>query len=163
MKILNLIDEIRMCMIENGGIYSYEELIELLPHIPVGKIKTILGANSEFVRNQKGSYFHVDIIDLTVEELRNIANIIQDSINDKGYIAGKELCTRIKKNCLSACEKMAAFSEIGIRGAIAYKLREQFSSNGNVISKIGESLSTTDVYAHYCKNEKDLYWIIFMS
>lgn len=156
------IDEICECMIENGGIYSYDELAELLPHVPIEKIKIILGANSEFVRNQKGCYFHANIIDLTDEELKNIGDIIQNSINDKGYASGRELCIEIKEACLSAYEKMTELSEIGIRDVIAYKLREQFSCNGNIISKIGESISATDIYVQYSKGREkftlnDLY------
>ena len=149
------IDEIRKCMIENGGIYSYNEIAKLLPYISIEKIKIILRRNSELVRNQKGSYFHADIIDLTEEEIRNITNIIEESINNKGYISGKEMYNKIKENCLSGYEKMSAFSESGIRNAIAYKLREKFSYNGNVISKIGESLSTADIYAYFCRSRDE--------
>lgn len=90
---VNPADEIRDYMITIGVPVSVDELVEALSHINADTVyRTVAGSHSAaFVRNQKGEYFHADIIRFTQQEMDTITEMIQHSIDDKGYMGGKEL------------------------------------------------------------------------
>ena len=90
------LSEIRECLIEYGRPVEYEELFEVLPHIPQSKIKYILASNGEFVNNGQGAYFHEKIVRLSDEELEGIAEIISQTISEKVFMGGNELYEAIK-------------------------------------------------------------------
>ena len=60
-----------------------------LSHITRDKVVTVLaGTNSEeFIRNQKGKYFHESIVEFTTDEMIKIVKWINEAIADKEYIS----------------------------------------------------------------------------
>ena len=106
------------------------------------------------MRNSKGEYFHADSLDLTEEELENIAAIIDSAIEVHEFISGNELYDAIQNKYPYTFEKNAVFSVIGWRDALKYKLADRFSFVGNIISRAGTSLSMSDVFAEYGKGRQ---------
>lgn len=145
-------DEIRQCMKAHGGPMSIDALCRTLPHLPTERIRTILSANREFVRNRKGEYFHVDVLDLTPEELENIASLMNASIDERSFLSGNELFDAIRAKYPSVWEKNAAFSAIGWRDALKYRLDSRFSFSGNIISRANSALTMSDVFADYARS-----------
>lgn len=131
---------------------EYSELFSILSHIPEQKIRNILAVNSEFISNGRGEYFHVSIASLSDDELEDISNIIQYSIDEKQFISGNELIESIKVKYPYIVEQNVLLSENGLRGAIGYRLKERFSFKGNIISSLGTELSMTEVFEDFCKN-----------
>ena len=148
------IDEVRQYLKQNDGPIQVEELCKSLSHIPEDRIRSILGANVEFVRNSKGEYFHADSLSLTEKELANIVVIIENTIEKQKFISGNELFDAIKAKYPNTFEKNSAFSVIGWRDALKYKLRDSFSFVGNVISRAEKPLSMSDVFTEYGKMRK---------
>ena len=148
------IDEVRQCLKQYDAPVQVEELCNSLSHIAEDRVRFILGSNGEFVRNSKGEYFHADSLDLTEEELENIAAIISSAIEEHEFISGNELYDAIQKKYPYTFEKNAAFSVIGWRDALKYKLADRFSFVGNIISRAGASLSMSDVFAEYGKGRQ---------
>lgn len=146
-------DEIKDCLIQQGAPMEYGELFSILSHIPEQKIKTILAVNSEFISNGRGEYFHESIASLSDDELDDISDIIQYSIDEKQFIGGNELIESIKMKYPYIAEQNALLSDNGLRDAIGYRLKSKFSFKGNIISSLGTELSMTEVFEDFCKSK----------
>lgn len=146
------VEEIRTCLSEKSAPMNYEEMFEYLSHIPEQKVKQILAFNSEFISNGRNEYFHISAAILADEEMTDIARIIEFSIKDKNFISGNELIEAIEKKYPYIIEQNPHLSNLGLRDAIGYKLKKQFSFKGNIISKLGQDLSMMDVFADFCKH-----------
>lgn len=149
------IEEIRRLLKTHVYPMKITEIARTLPNIPEGTIRDILSANLEFVRASKGVYFHADCFEVSDEELNDIANMIQDEINKNGFLSGDELYNIIKILFPYIYEKNEAFPVIGWRDALKYKLKNQFSFNGNIISSKEKPLSMGAVFALYGKNRQN--------
>lgn len=148
------IDEVRQCLKQYDFPVQVDELCDSLSHITEERIRFILGSNGEFVRNSKGEYFHADSLELTKEELENIAAIIDSTIEEHEFISGNELYDAIQTKYPYTFEKNAVFSVIGWRDALKYKFGDRFSFVGNIVSRAGTSLSMSDVFAEYGKERQ---------
>lgn len=148
------IDEVRQCLKQYDFPVQIDELCDSLSHITEERIRSILGSNGEFVRNSKGEYFHADSLELTEEELENIAAIIDSTIEEHEFISGNELYDAIRTKYPYTFEKNAGFSVIGWRDALKYKFGARFSFVGNIVSRAGTSLSMSDVFAEYGKGRQ---------
>ena len=146
------IDEVRQFIKQYDIPLQVDDICSALSHIAKDRVRIILGSNGEFVRNSKGEYFHVDSLDLTDEELENIAAIIDSYIEEQEFISGNELYDAIQNKYPYTFEKNAAFSMIGWRDALKYKLGDRYSFVGNIISRKGKSLSMSDVFTEYGKS-----------
>ena len=143
--------EVREYMIAAGLPVTKDDLKSEFSHIDEKElIRVIQGTNSdEFVRNQQGEYFHADIIKFSQQEMDTIRGLIQSAIADKDYMAGKELIDSIASRLPEINERYPFLTPFGLRDAIAYKLRDEFSFKGKIISTYGQDLSMTDVFAHF--------------
>ena len=148
------IDEVRRCLKQYEFPVQVDELCDSLSHITEERIRFILGSNGEFVRNSKGEYFHADSLELSEEELGNIAAIIDSTIEEHEFISGNELYDAIQTKYPYTFEKNAVFSVIGWRDALKYKFGDRFSFVGNIVSRAGTSLSMSDVFAEYGKGRQ---------
>lgn len=144
-------DEVRNYMITIGAPVTVDDLKAALSHINADAVYwAVAGSHSaEFVRNQKGEYFHADIIQFTQQEIDTITEMIQRAIDDKGYMGGKELTDAIEVKLPTVMERYPFLEWLGLRDAIAYKLRDMFSFKGKIISPYGQNLSMTEVFAHF--------------
>ena len=98
------------------------------------------------------SIFHVSAVHFSDEEMDNIAEIIAAAIEEKQFLSGNELVAAIQSKYPYTYEKNSAFSVVGLRDAIKYHLSNKFSFSGNIISKLGSSLTMSDVFADYCQS-----------
>lgn len=143
--------EVREYMIAAALPVDIDDLKIALSHINEKELLRIIqGTNSaEFVRNQKGEYFHADIIRFSQQEMDIIRELIQSAIADKDYMGGKELIDSIAARLPQINERYPFLTPVGLRDAIAYKLRDEFSFKGKIISTLGHDLSMTDLFAHF--------------
>jgi hypothetical protein len=146
-------DEIRAYLKQSDKPVTYEELYNALPHLPKEKIRQVLGMNTEFVNNGVGCYFHQSCLRVTEEEMENISKIINSVIQEKKFISGTELYQDVKAKYPYIMDNNTEISIYGFRDAIKYRLKEQFSFNGNIISRKGEALTMQDVFADFCKSK----------
>ena len=148
------IEEVRQRLMQYDSPVQVDELCDSLSHIPGDRVRFILASNGEFVRNSKGEYFHASSLDLTEEELENIAAIIDAAVEEHEFISGNELYNAIQTKYPYTYEKNAVFSVIGWRDALKYKFGDRFSFVGNIVSEAGSSLSMSDVFAEYGKGRQ---------
>lgn len=144
-------DEVRNYMITIGVPVTVDDLQAALSHINADAVYwAVAGSHSaEFVRNQKGEYFHADIIQFTQQKIDTITEMIQRAIDDKGYMGGKELTDAIEVKLPTVMERYPFLEWLGLRDVIAYKLRDMFSFKGKIISPYGQNLSMTEVFAQF--------------
>lgn len=146
------LSEVRSCLQDYGRPATYDELFSALPHLPQSKIKFILASNAEFVNNGRSEYFHESIVHLSDEELEGISEIIQGTIDERGFIGGNELYDAIRAKYPYVIEENQALSMYGFRDTLKVKLGDKFSFKGNIISNSGQELSMADVFAKYAKS-----------
>lgn len=131
---------------------TVEQLCEELPHLPKDLIVDNLKRSPEIICNKRGeSYFHVSAIDLDDAEFENIARIIQNEIDTQRFETNSEMRSSIRRMYPDIIERYESFSENGFRDALAYHFRDRFTFNANIISARGTTLTTSDVYANFCK------------
>lgn len=148
---VNPTDEVRDYLVTAGIPVTVDDLNEALSHInETAVFRAVSGYNSaEFVRNQKGEYFHADIIRFTKREINSITELIQSAIDDKEYMGGKELIDAVTIKLPAIMERYPFLTWLGLRDVIAYKLQDVFSFKGKIISAYGQDLSMSDVFAHF--------------
>lgn len=147
-------DEVRRFLKSYEMPMTTENIIKGLPHLDKDKITFALSGNNsyEFVRNQKGEYFHADIIEFTDSEIARIEQWISDSITQNEYMSSKELTSLIDRYLPEIHERYTFLTELGLRDTIAYKLRGKFSFKSKIISKYGEDLNMDKVFTRFGKN-----------
>ncbi len=150
--LIDPLSEVRSCLQDYGRPATYDEIFAALPHLPQSKIKSILASNVEFVNNGTSEYFHESIIDLSDKELDEIAEIIQRTIDDKDFISGNELYDAIRAKYPYIIDENHSISMRGFRDALKAKLGDKFFFKGNIISRLGQELSMTDVFSKYAKS-----------
>lgn len=144
-------DEVREYLKEAGVPVEVSQLSEALSYIPEKKIKWALSTNGDFIWNEIGVYFHESCFQLSNSELEWISQFIEDSIEERSFVTGNELVEAVEVRFPDIKEMYQQLTVVGKRNAIAYKLRDRFSFNGNIISTHGEALSMAEVYAKYCR------------
>lgn len=145
-------EEIRNCMVEHGKPIAYDELFKLLPHIPDDKIRFTLNTTKEFISNGRKQYFHINVFQISDDELNDIAGIIQLLIQQNKYISGNELIAAIRAKLPYVLEANAEIADIGVRNALAQLLDSKFSFKGNIISALGVEIEMRDVFSEFSKN-----------
>ena len=144
------LNEIKTVLVTHGSPMKCEKIYEELTHFSKKCIDNAL-RNREIIYNTGNEYFHVSLIDFSDDELKDIAELIQEIINDSHFVSGKEMIDAIRAKYPTMLERFPQFSQNGLRDAIAYYLRDQFSFNGNIISSLQKQLSMNDVFAEFAK------------
>lgn len=118
-------------------------------------LTVLAGTNSEeFIRNQKGKYFHESIVEFTTDEMIKIVKWINEAIADKEYMGGKELVDLIGRNLPDIHERYSFLTWLGLRDVLRYKLRDEFSFKGKIISAYGKELSMIKVFENFAKSHE---------
>lgn len=154
---IDAVEEVRRFLKMHGTITTYDEIAEQFPHIPLSKIKQILGMNAEFIsaaRDGRGLFIHINCVYLDQKDLQHISSIINAAIDKKHYIAGNELTGAIANKYPEIIDKNADLPPLGLRNAIAYHLKSQYSFVGNIISSYDSPFSMSSIFEEYCKQNE---------
>lgn len=147
-------EEVRNLLIEANTAVTTDAIVSRLSHLTREKVVSVLaGSNSEeFIRNKKGEYFHESVVEFTSDEMRKIVKWINDSIADKEYMGGKELTDLIEDNLPDIHERYSFLTWLGLRDVLGYKLKNEFSFKGKIISAYGKDLSMANVFGNFAKS-----------
>ena len=158
---VNPFDDVKEYLLAAGGPVESEQICQDLSHIPQRTVMQILGSNAEFVNNGvlvangTNSYFFIDVVELSDEDIDNIAALIQDGIEEREFLSGNELIEAIRARYPHILERNSRLSSLGMRDAIKYHLKDRFSFTGNVISKLNQAISMADVFSKYAKDHPE--------
>ena len=150
----NLGSAIRKYLIEIGVPVKTENIVKELSHISENQINNVLSGtgSSEFVNNKRGEYFHISIVDLSNHEIDKIKTIIENELNKKNFISSAEVWNNVNKKYPSMLEPYPYLTILGLRGVLASVFKGKFSFNGPIITRCGEELSLSDVFANFARN-----------
>lgn len=144
--------EVRDYFIEQARPVKETELVSTFSNISEKKLCEILRDHDEFINNNQGEYFHINVLALTEEELQGIDEMIQQKISVYQFMTGNELLECIKKKYPHVIEYNDLITESGMRKAIVYLLREKYSCKGKLISSKGREMSKQQVFSSFCGN-----------
>lgn len=149
---VNLAEEIKDVMVAHGRPIHTDELKRTLHHLPADQVERELHIHQEFVMDSFHMYFHESMADLTPEELDQIAGFIQEELDDQGYMIGDWIQRKLALLYPETAERLSFLTLLGVRGAVAYKLRDRFAFNGPVITPKGKEMNMIDIFAMFCQH-----------
>lgn len=151
---IDMCEEIRKVLISHGAPMKMEELYRILHYFPTDHIDKAVRTNKRFIWNANKEYFDISLIDLSEDELEDIVYVIEQIIDEKKFLSSNELIDIIERKYPDMLERFPQFSQIGLRDAIAYYLKDRFSFSANIISPLHKQLSMGDVFAEFAKTHE---------
>ena len=148
---VDLAEEIKNVMLAHGRPIHTDDLKRALHHFPPDQVEKELHIHREFIMDAFHVYFHESMADLTAEELDQIASFIQEELDDQGYMIGDWIQCKLQRLYPETAERLSFLTLLGVREAVAYKLRDRFNFSGPVITPKGQAMNMIDVFAMYCK------------
>lgn len=147
-------DEIKEFVLSAGKPISVEEICAGLPHVSNEIIKREINSNGCFLRNSKGCYFHVDIFEISDDELRKISRFIIGDIMEDGYAIWTHIYERIKSDMPIFLENNIYLSSLGLRKAIERSLSADYHFESAVISLKSAPLDMSSVYRTFAVHHR---------
>lgn len=148
---VELSEEIKDVMLAHGRPIHTDELKRALHHLPPDQVERELHIHSEFIMDAFHMYFHESMVNLTDQELDRITEFIQDELDDQGYMIGDWIQRKLTRLYPETAERLSFLTLLGVRGAVAYKLRDRFTFSGPVITPKGKVLNMIDIFAMFCQ------------
>ena len=125
--------------------WSFDELHERLPCLKMDTIRQTLNG-AEYYRVDKGTYTHIDNIDLPESEGAKIIAFVVSKLHECDYVTANELDLSKFENLNPHCSFAA------IRDAVFYKfLYNSYDKSGQVITRKGGKLRVLDIMEQYCR------------
>jgi len=149
---VDLAEELKDVMIAYGKPIHIDDLTAILEHFPANQVEREVHLHREFIMDTTHMYFHEQIVDLSPEELDNIATFIQTNLDEQGYMIGNSMKKQLTRVYPEIAERYSFLTNLGLREAIAYKLRDRFAFTNAVIAPKGKAMNMIDIFAMFCRN-----------
>lgn len=130
---------------------SCEKMDRELWYLPLDRVKHILSTTPSMVNVAAETYLYALNFPISDAEIQRVAEVIHNALQQKCYISDVELMRLLEEKCPSVILNTDGYSVRGVRNALAYILRNQFSFRGAIISDAGEEVSMSEVFADYCR------------
>lgn len=147
--------EVADYLLSAGKPMSTDNVCNALSHIPEEQIRHIITTDSRFLRNSKGEYFHEDIFEISEAELEEIAEIINEFIQQNEYAIWTDIWNEIQKKMPEFLENNLYLSGLGIRNALSRRFNGRFNFDGAVISMPKDRYAMRDIYQLYAKHHAE--------
>ena len=144
--------EVEEFLLSAGKPMKVEDVCTALTHIPEDKVDSIIKFDNRFRRNARGEYFHVDIFEVSDEELEKIAAIIDGFIAENDYAIWTDVWNMIQETMPVFLENNLYLSAMGVRNAISSYYDGKFKFKGAVISRPTDGYEMRDVYQLYARH-----------
>ena len=135
---------------------TYEEIAKDLWYIPLDKIKQVLVNANETVNAAPEAYMYAPNLPINEDELKTISVHVHSALLQRPYISDVELMQIINDHCPSVAMNTSEYPVWGLRNALSYLLRYEFSFRGAIISRKGEEISMAEVFSDFCKRNDHL-------
>lgn len=135
---------------------TYSEIENGLWYIPLDKIKNTLVTTPGIVNVASEAYLYAPNLPVSGRELQQIAELIRHALLQRSYISDVELMHLIEEHCPSVLMNTPDYPMWGLRNALAYLLREQFSFRGAIISDRNEEISMAEVFSDFCRRSEHI-------
>lgn len=133
-----------------GLLRTYEELDEMLPMIPLDKIKHNLSNSDLFVRNSKETYAYVGNVAITDEEAETIVGFVRSKCEINGFASLSDVPLGDIAEVNYELSNTALYAAIYNR--VLYK---EFTLNGKILTFPGKSLSAVSLVKTFCADKDE--------
>jgi hypothetical protein len=140
--VIDATQEVEQVLFESVFPMSVDKIKALLPHLTEEAIQKVIWHDDRIIVTNNNERFLIDSMGMTAEDLESIEIIINEALSVHNCMFGNELLTSIQNQMPGLYESIRDFGDRGIRGAIAYKLKDKFKFNANIICKIGANIDT---------------------
>lgn len=135
---------------------TYEEIHKIAWFIPYNKMKVLLANEKSIVNVAEGSYFYAPNLPISESDINHIVNIINCALDSSNYITETDLIEIIKNDCPDILINTEGFTTYGLRNCLSYILRDKFSFNGPIISRVGSNVCISDVFLNFVRTHEKL-------
>lgn len=133
---------------------SFDRICALLPHLTEEAIRKVVIFDDKIIVTNNNDRFHIDSMGLTENDVKEIEEIISNALKDHNCMFGNELLKGIERQMPALYESLKEFGDRGIRGAVAYELKNQFKFNSNIICNIGADIDNAEVFRSFAETER---------
>lgn len=152
--VIDATKEVEQVLLESVFPIPVDRIKAALPHLTEEAIQKVIGFDDRIIVTNNNERFLIDSMGMIDEDLESIETLINEALNVHNCMFGNELLTSIQNQMPSLYESIRDFGDRGIRGAIAYKLRDKFKFNANIICKIGTNIDNAEVFRSFAKSER---------
>ena len=125
--------------------WSFDAMQERLPCLKMDTIRQTMNS-AEYFRVDKGTYTHIDNMDLPEGEGEKIRAFVSGELNERDYVTANELDLSKFVDLNPHCSFAA------VRDAVFYKfLSSRYDKSGQVITRAGGKLRVLDIMEQYCR------------
>jgi hypothetical protein len=134
-----------LCCYDTAVCLSYEQLKEVLPYVPLEKIKWVLGQNSDLVWVNTGTYSHISVIEIDSHDRDAAKDKVNAEIAERGY------ATMASLDVSASLELNPELSESAVKnGLFQICLANSYEKRGNIVTLKGTVLSAVAVFEDFC-------------
>lgn len=135
---------------------TYDEIAREIWYIPLEKIKQVLVTAIETVNAAPEAYLYAPNLPINDQELKTITAHVHSVLLQRPYISDVELMQIIEEHCPSVAMNTSEYPLWGLRNALSYLLRHEFSFRGAIISRKDVEISMAEVFSDFCKRNGHL-------
>ena len=151
---IDIAKEVEDVLLEAVYPISFDKICSKLPHLTEDAVRKAVLFDDKIIVTNNNDRFNIDAMGLTEEDIKGIAGIIRGVLKEHNCMFGNELLKGIQSQLPTLYEGIKEFGDRGIRGAIAYKLKEQFRFNSNIICDIGANIDNAEVFKSFAEEER---------
>ena len=128
---------------------SFSELHQLLPWIPLDKIKYALSYSEKYFWNSFETYTNKDFFVITDEQISELQEFISISCDENGSVPFDEL------PLYEISSENYELSETALFDIVFSFFEDSYSRNGKVITRKGVSIDVTTAIAQFCRGKEN--------
>ena len=130
----------------NDIMLTYDQLAERLPYIPLGRIKSALAQNGDFIWNSVEAFSHISRIEITDDECVAIQTVAIRECDAHAYVSITDLPFGEIE------ERNDGLSITALHNAV-YRicLSDKFDKKGKIVTRKGDSFNALTIMKEYCQ------------
>jgi hypothetical protein len=124
---------------------DYDQIADLLPYVPIEKIKLVLAQHAEFIWNTRGVYTHISKALIPQTDQEDIRAIVNKEVSEHTFLPASKLPM---ENFASLNPELSVNA---LRAAVFQTcLADRYDLNGNVITLKGAPVDASILMEQYC-------------
>ena len=151
---IDIAKEVERVLLEVVYPISFEKICSMLPHLTEEAVRKAIWFDDKIIVTNNNDRFNIEAMGLTDEDVKGIAEIIRGVLQEHNCMFGNELLKGIQAKMPVLYDGIKEFGDRGIRGAAAYKLKDQFRFNSNIICNIGTNIDNAEVFRSFAEEER---------
>lgn len=131
---------------DHNILLNYEQLVAMLPYIPLDKIKRTLAQNGDFIWNTVETYTHISLFHITAEEKQFIQAFAAEHCKQNGYLSLADIPVD------DISERNWELSMTALHNAIfRICLDGTYEQRGKIVTPKGRTLNASEIIKQHCR------------